>query len=153
MSIGVAAGLGCCGSSSMERFPLHGTVRVDGAAVSEGAISLLPDAGNSGPAASTVIVAGEYAFDDQTGPGSGPYRVVVAVDALATAEDEGAADRAGEEPPDLATMKRSPTRPPFAGTSQAPGASKQGASAAAAGQWETTYTVPQEGDFRKDFEF
>lgn len=149
---------GCGGAPEQERFPLHGSVRVDGADVKQGVISLLPSAGNSGPAASTVIQAGRYAFDLQTGPGGGPHRVVIAVDSVATATEAGDGDPAADAPPDLAAMKRSPARSPSGGTSRPPNASKQNAGTGQPlaenrpGQWETTYTVPRQGDFQKDFE-
>jgi len=55
-------------------------VSVDGLPVARGSISLFPDRGHSGPAASTSISDGNYRFTTINGPFAGPHRVVVGVE-------------------------------------------------------------------------
>ena len=78
--VGAAAALallaGCSGGGP-DRIPLRGTVQVGGQPLPAGSISLVPAKGRSGPAATTSIAAGRYAFTRENGPVAGPYRVIV----------------------------------------------------------------------------
>jgi hypothetical protein len=71
--IGLAATCGCSGSSSRyDRVPLEGTATLNGAPF-EGSISLRPQPGTSGPVVNATVENGAFAFDEQTGPVSGPH--------------------------------------------------------------------------------
>lgn len=70
--VGLVAMLGCGPQSSFERVPLEGTATLDGQPFS-GSISLRPQPGTTGPVASAPVVDGTFAFDERTGPVSGPH--------------------------------------------------------------------------------
>jgi hypothetical protein len=42
-----------------------------------GSITLMPAKGNTGPAATTAIVDGQYRFDTTNGPTAGPHQVMI----------------------------------------------------------------------------
>jgi hypothetical protein len=67
---------GCGRSDGPERIAAFGTVTVSGELV-DGMISFLPEAGTQGPAATTSLVGGAFAFDSRNGPVEGKYRVLV----------------------------------------------------------------------------
>jgi hypothetical protein len=50
-----------------------------GAPIAAGTISFLPEAGNTGPAATSSVVEGEYRFSFEDGPIAGPHRVLVTI--------------------------------------------------------------------------
>jgi len=119
-------------------------VEIDGKAVERGSISLLPAAGNSGPAANGVIVDGAYRFTTETGPRAGPHRVLIDVESPPGGERAAGQDAPGAV--NTGDVKRTgvrakPARPPGAGTGQA---TKR--------HWEIDFTVPEHGAPRKDFD-
>lgn len=131
-----------CGSST-GRCPLYGRVEVDGAAVAHGSISFLPAAGNAGPAANTAIVDGEYRFTKETGPHRGPHRVVIDVDPYPG--EAAAGQKAGQDGKAVgnkaAGAQARLSRPP-----------RGKVTPTAKRHWEIEYTVPENGDYGKDFE-
>lgn len=131
-----------CGSST-DRRPLHGRVEVDGVAVARGSISLLPAAGNSGPAANGVIADGEYRFTTESGPYGGPHRVLIDVESLSGEERAPGQDGPGDV--QKVDVKRMGVR------AQGGGPSRAGADATAKRHWELDFTVPEDGEARKDF--
>ena len=99
VACGVAAlAAGCGRPRTSLRRPLAGSVTVDGAAVFAGAVTFHPRAGHAGPAATTAIRAGRYAFTGTNGPTAGPHRAVVVFLADAT-EAKGFAPRHGKARP------------------------------------------------------
>ena len=68
-----------CGSGEPElrRLAVTGQVTAGADKAVNGAISFLPDEGNSGPSVTTSISAGEYRFDTTNGPIAGKYKVVI----------------------------------------------------------------------------
>ena len=64
-----------CGSGPLSsgRVPIHGTVTVNGASVSNGSLSLVPV--DSGPASGATITNGEFEVDESSGPALGDYSV------------------------------------------------------------------------------
>lgn len=69
-----------CGESELrlERLAISGQVTAGADKLVDGAISFIPDDGNSGPAVTTAIAKGEYHFDMTNGPVAGKYRVIIA---------------------------------------------------------------------------
>ena len=132
-----------CGSST-DRRPLQGRVEIDGVAIERGSISLLPAAGNSGPAANAVIVDGEYRFTSESGPYGGPHRVLIDVDS----EPGGDGTTGQDAPADVKAvdLKAIGARADRARPSRA--AVKQTTKR----HWEVEYTVPEDGETRKDFD-
>jgi len=132
-----------CGSSTGRR-PLHGRVEIDGVAVTRGSISFLPAAGNPGPAANTVIVDGEYRFTGESGPYCGPHRVVIDIDpypgeAAATGQEAGQDVKAvGKKAAGARARRPRPSRAKVTPTAKR--------------HWEVEYTVPENGEYGKDFE-
>jgi len=70
--------IGCSGDG-LDRVAVRGRVTRGGVPVAAGAISFLPEAGNTGPAATSSIVEGEYQFNLDDGPIAGPHRVLVTI--------------------------------------------------------------------------
>jgi hypothetical protein len=68
---------GCGGDTSLDRIPLHGTVTAADGERFNGAITFLPVEGQSGPAATALLVDGKYEFDRVDGPTKGPHSVQV----------------------------------------------------------------------------
>jgi hypothetical protein len=66
-----------CGKAELGRLPVYGSVSCSSGEKLSGSISFLPDKGNSGPAATTGLVNGEYHFDRNNGPTAGTHRVVI----------------------------------------------------------------------------
>jgi len=131
-----------CGSSA-GRCPLYGRVEVDGAAVSHGSISFLPAPGNSGPAANTAIVDGEYRFTKESGPHCGPHRVVIDIDPYPG--EAAAGEKAGQHVKTVGnTAAGARPRPPRPSRAKVTPTAKR--------HWEVEYTVPDNGDYGKDFE-
>ncbi|MHB1036332.1 MAG: hypothetical protein ACYC35_16925 [Pirellulales bacterium] len=124
----VAVACGCSGRSGPARVAGEGTVRRGGALVDEGLVSFQPAAGHSGPAATTVIVAGHYRFDASNGPVPGPHRVVVRV----------------IESNKMARMKGD-------ASADSKAAPKDGKTAPSTREF--AFDVPELGPFRKDFAF
>ncbi|HUT91276.1 MAG TPA: hypothetical protein VMY37_17385 [Thermoguttaceae bacterium] len=123
---------------------MQGRVAIDGVAVERGSISLLPAAGNSGPAANAVIVDGEYRFTTESGPYGGPHRVLIDVDSEpggngATGQDDPAGVKAVDVKAIGARAQRArPSRAPVEQTAKR--------------HWEIEFTVPEKGEFCKDFD-
>lgn len=108
VTCGVAVlGAGCGRPGESLRRPLSGSVTVDGVAVFAGAVTLYPRAGHSGPAATTEIRSGRYAFTGTNGPTAGPHRAVVVFLADA-AEARGFAPRHGKARPPAAQPPPAP---------------------------------------------
>ena len=66
--------VGCGQKSSVDRIPVHGTVRLASGETLTGSIIFFPA---KGPGATTGVVEGEYTFDRSNGPVKGPQTVVV----------------------------------------------------------------------------
>ncbi len=68
-----------CGSSEPElsRLAVSGQVTAGADKAINGAISFLPEGGNTGPAVTTSISKGAYHFDATNGPIAGKYKVVI----------------------------------------------------------------------------
>lgn len=136
-----------CGSKT-DRRALHGRVQIDGEAIAQGSISFLPAKGSSGPAANTAVVDGEYGFTDETGPYSGPHRVLIDVDPQPRpdeAEEEGPAEDVKAIDVNAARAGAARSRPPrLRGEPTTKGSTKR--------HWELEYTVPEDGENRKDFD-
>jgi len=128
---------GC--SPSTARRPLYGRVEIDGQAITHGSISLLPAKGNSGPAANTTIIDGEYAFTNENGPHSGPHRVIIDVDTLPgnqpSEEMKASQDLKSVQPPAARSGRSAPREPPTAKR-----------------HWEFEYVVPRDDPSQKDFD-
>ena len=135
----------CCGCGrSTARRPLHGRVEIAGVAVSRGSISLLPAAGNSGPAANAVILDGEYRFTGASGPHAGPHRVLIDIDARPGADQKTGKGAPGDvKRVDLGTANAAAERRPPSPAEVAKTTKRH---------WEVEYTVPESGECRKDFE-
>jgi hypothetical protein len=73
----VAAG---CGESGPPRAPIAGRVTIGGAPLAAGRILFLPQAPTEGPAASAMVVDGEYNLTESDGPVVGSHRVEVEAD-------------------------------------------------------------------------
>ena len=71
-----------CGAADQPRQAIQGRVTVDQQPVESGSISFLPSGETVGPAATTMIVNGEYRFNRSNGPFAGDYRVMVGVAVL-----------------------------------------------------------------------
>jgi len=127
-----------CGPSG-DRRPLRGRVEIDGVAVEQGSISLLPAEGNPGPAANGVIVDGAYRFTTETGPRAGPHRVLIDVESPPGGQDASGAGNTRDVKRTGARAERA--RPPGAGAGQATKL-----------HWEIEFTVPEDGAPRKDFD-
>lgn len=68
---------GCGGSDGPTRIPLTGKVTLGDQPVKQGAISLVPTAGQRGVAANTAINEGRYRFTREDGPSPGAYKVTI----------------------------------------------------------------------------
>ncbi len=66
--------VGCSKGKSVERFPIHGTVKLANGEKFDGSITFLPD---KGPAANIKVAEGRYKFDPSNGPVAGPQTVIV----------------------------------------------------------------------------
>jgi hypothetical protein len=69
-----------CGSSKYsgeERFPLEGSVTLDGQPVDLGSISFTPAGEGKGRASGGVITDGKYAVPEEKGANAGKYRVEI----------------------------------------------------------------------------
>lgn len=133
--------LGCSGSDEPRRHALSGTVVVEGTAVAAGTISFLPSPGNSAQPAHTSIKDGKYRFQQDNGPYSGAHRVVIGIKSIADKEpnpETGGEEFAGQGIKEAAAPRRQ------ANDQRAPVSTKL--------QWEVEYTVPEDGDDKKDFE-
>lgn len=69
--------VGCGRGKVVERFPVHGTVRLANGERLSGSITFLPAKGRPGPGATTALVEGSYRFDRSNGPVAGPQTVIV----------------------------------------------------------------------------
>lgn len=113
LAIGLSL-LGCSQSElRLDRLAISGQVTAGADKLVDGAISFIPEDGNSGPAVTTAIAKGEYHFDMTNGPIAGKYKVIIAPRvegkssrtlpvAGSAATDQGPTDRAlaaaGREP-------------------------------------------------------
>jgi len=130
--------------ASADRRPLHGRVEVDGVRIAHGSIRFLPAAGNSGPAANASIVNGRYDFTEQTGPRSGPHRVLIDM-----YTPPGQADASAFEQPmqDMKKVTAGTLQGARAGTK--PPAAEQ-TERSTRRHWELEYTIRNDEE-RKDF--
>ncbi|TWU41816.1 hypothetical protein Poly41_01080 [Novipirellula artificiosorum] len=113
---------------------MSGKVEVDGHPIRSGSISFLPNRGTSGPAATTVIVDGQYVFSALNGPYQGPHQIMIGIDPVAidlsadqakrgvAAKVTSGGDHSGNRPSDEA--KRN---------------------------WVAEYVVPGDGKAKRDF--
>ena len=130
--------VGCGGSSEPSRQALRGTVQIGGVEIEKGAISFLPTAGTSGPAAIGSIEGGSYRFTDETGPFPGPHKVLIDVD-----------------PPTEEPTAAIPSGPKGQLVEQAPPPSRYRRPVApetSKVHFEQEYIVPSDGSATKDFE-
>jgi hypothetical protein len=97
---GLAALTAGCGGDGLNRGAVAGRVTVGGAPLAKGRILFVPIAPNSGPAASAVVVDGQYTLDRSTGPIVGQNRVEVEaeVDLGFAIDDEAAFAARGGKP-------------------------------------------------------
>lgn len=88
------------------RVEVAGEVTVDSQPLNQGTISLLPDRGHRGPAATTRVQDGRFEFDTETGPMPGKHRAVISMGAqLPNGQPVQSTDAAST------VAKRAPTRP------------------------------------------
>ena len=66
--------VGCGKRKGVERFPVHGAVKLANGEKLSGTISFLPA---RGPAATTALTEGSYKFDRRNGPVAGQQTVIV----------------------------------------------------------------------------
>jgi hypothetical protein len=83
--------LGGCGSDGPGRHALYG--KISGAEEKKGSITFVPLGEPPRPSATTAIADGRYEFGSDTGPCSGPHRVLVRLD-----EAPGQAAAPSEQP-------------------------------------------------------
>ena len=76
-SLALLCGVPGCGGSSNGRVEIHGTVKLDGKPVENGAIAFIPGEGVNGPSAGSVIQAGKYQVPALQGPAVGKHRVEI----------------------------------------------------------------------------
>jgi len=131
--------------SSTARRSLHGRVQVDRVGIARGSISFLPTAENSGPAANTAIVNGEYRFSKETGPYCGSHRVLIDVDAP-SGEEDVLTDH------ESAQVDKRIDGEAFLARNKQLGSSRKQAKRTIKRHWEIEYTVPDDGEDRKDFD-
>ncbi len=131
---------GC--SSGGTRAEVTGEVTVDSKPLSQGTISLLPDRGHRGPAATTSIQNGRFEFDSENGPLPGTHRAVVSSGAqLPSGQPVQTIDAAS------AVAKRAPSRPnPVKPTGNAEPKSEPPSPT----RWETQVEVPTIGSEEAD---
>ncbi len=111
--------------------------------VVQGSISFLPASNTVGPAATTAIVNGRYEFTSENGPYSGNYRVIVGMDLGRQSDsnvDRDPADSLTEE-----TAKR--------GLARSRRSNPTDSTETPQNRWVTQYTITDQGDDRKDFDF
>lgn len=130
--------------ASADRRPLHGRVQVNGVQIASGSISFLPAAGNSGPAANASIINGEYNFTEQTGPRSGPHRVLIDM-----YTPPGQAEAAASEQP-VQDMKKVTASTLQDAKAKAKPADAEQTQRSTRRHWELEYTIPNDED-RQDF--
>ena len=75
--VGLSIIVGCGGEQGPKRIVVSGKVRRGGQPMTNASISYLPEAGHSGPAATTGIIDGQYRFTSKNGPSAGPHGVVI----------------------------------------------------------------------------
>lgn len=140
--------------SPRTRQPITGAVKVDGQAVERGSITLLPDQGHRGPAASSAIADGKYQFTSENGPTPGKHRVIIGIELQQTdslSSSETSPPTSGPESSSIA--KPGPTN----GSSSTRKSRELNSAAASRTQWESTVWVPAfdspEADQPLDFSF
>ena len=69
--------VGCGKQKGLGRLPLHGKVTLANGTTVSGTISFLPAPGHAGPAATTKLAEGNYWFDGQNGPTTGPHTIII----------------------------------------------------------------------------
>jgi|GEM_PF-1208816 hypothetical protein len=75
----VAIAIGCGSDDGLARVAVSGTVKMAGENLAGGSISIVPDAGHTGPAANGSIDAGRFSFSSADGPVAGPHRFIVTI--------------------------------------------------------------------------
>lgn len=86
----VAVFSGCSPSSTIERVPVIGEVKFDGAPVQDGRVRFIPQTGNVAPVCIAFIKAGRYEATDRGGVPVGRHRVeIVAYDPATEARRQG----------------------------------------------------------------
>lgn len=68
---------GCGEGTSLNRTPVHGTVKMASGEQINGSITFIPAGGHSGPSATTELEQGKYKFDNNNGPTAGPHTVII----------------------------------------------------------------------------
>lgn len=75
--LGLLALIGCSGKTEPRRVEVQGSVIVGETLVPTATVRFLPEPGNSGPTATTSVIAGLYSFTKLDGPYPGRYKVIV----------------------------------------------------------------------------
>jgi hypothetical protein len=76
--LGIGATLvGCGKGDGATRLPVFGAVSLPSGEKLCGSITFVPAEGHRGPAATTMLLDGNYRFDRSNGPTAGPHRVIV----------------------------------------------------------------------------
>ncbi|MES2790379.1 MAG: hypothetical protein V4719_12280 [Planctomycetota bacterium] len=73
----IVAGIAGCGESGARRFPVSGSVKLDGKPVEQGSIMFVPLGEEAIPSAGGKIEAGEYTLPAEYGPAVGKYRIEI----------------------------------------------------------------------------
>lgn len=72
------ASLGCSGTShEPARFPVSGTVELDGTPIQSGTITFIPEGATRGPSAGATITEGRYSIPAEGGPVHGAHKVQI----------------------------------------------------------------------------
>ena len=74
---GVLAGCGAARSDGPPRYPVSGTVTLNGQPLDEGVIRFVPFPEVKGPKASVAVTAGRFELPAEFGPTAGPHRVEI----------------------------------------------------------------------------
>jgi hypothetical protein len=99
IALAVATAVGC-GESGLARAPVRGQILLAGQPLKQGRILFTPQAPNTGPVASAVVVNGAYQLSAQDGPVLGNNRVQVEAtpDLGFALDDEAAFAKRGPQP-------------------------------------------------------
>ena len=72
------ASLGCSGTShEPARFPVSGSVELDGKPIQTGTITFIPEGATQGPSAGATINEGRFSIPAEGGPVKGDYKVLI----------------------------------------------------------------------------
>lgn len=150
--IGITSLLIGCGGSE-QRHAMQGQVTKHGQPVQEGVILFLPT--SSGPSAAGVISDGFYEFDTTNGPYAGSFRVLIGVEADPDESTDKQSNDSNSTDSDKKpeNMKVSVRADPAAELEEAKRRRrrKEEPPTPPKIQWEFQYTIPEDGDDRKDF--